>query len=72
MISGLKEGQEKMSKTIPDSAIFMDDSPNDVKIKIENAYCPLPEENKNNPCLEYMKYIVFESYPTPIELEGKM
>lgn len=26
MLSGLKEGQEKMSKSDPDSAIFMEDS----------------------------------------------
>ena len=30
MISGLIEGQEKMSKSNPDSAIFMEDTPKDV------------------------------------------
>ena len=30
MLMGLKEGQEKMSKSDPDSAIFMEDSVNDV------------------------------------------
>ncbi len=30
MINGLKEGQEKMSKSDPDSAIFMEDSESDV------------------------------------------
>jgi tyrosyl-tRNA synthetase len=30
MIMGLKEGQEKMSKSDPDSAIFMEDTAADV------------------------------------------
>lgn len=40
MISGLKEGQEKMSKSDPESAIFMQDKAEDVLRKIKNAYCP--------------------------------
>jgi tyrosyl-tRNA synthetase len=34
MLMGLKEGQEKMSKSEPDSAIFMEDTAADVKLKI--------------------------------------
>eukprot|EP00587_Corethron_hystrix_P002751 CAMPEP_0113307914 /NCGR_PEP_ID=MMETSP0010_2-20120614/6567_1 /TAXON_ID=216773 ORGANISM="Corethron hystrix, Strain 308" /NCGR_SAMPLE_ID=MMETSP0010_2 /ASSEMBLY_ACC=CAM_ASM_000155 /LENGTH=739 /DNA_ID=CAMNT_0000162861 /DNA_START=55 /DNA_END=2274 /DNA_ORIENTATION=- /assembly_acc=CAM_ASM_000155 len=40
MLYGLKAGQEKMSKSDPDSAIFMEDSADDVERKIRNAYCP--------------------------------
>lgn len=40
MLYGLKAGQEKMSKSDPDSAIFMEDSPEDVDRKIMAAYCP--------------------------------
>ena len=40
MLSGLKEGQEKMSKSDPDSAIFMEDTVEDVKRKLKKAYCP--------------------------------
>merc|ERR1719324_306055 len=40
MLYGLKEGQAKMSKSDPDSAIFMEDAPEDVTRKIQNAYCP--------------------------------
>ncbi|KAL7549320.1 hypothetical protein ACHAWF_012593 [Thalassiosira exigua] len=40
MLYGLKEGQEKMSKSDPDSAIFMEDSEEDVERKITKAYCP--------------------------------
>ena len=51
----------KMSKSRPDSAIFMTDSPEDVKRKITKAYCP-PKETRENPVLEYAKYIIFEKF----------
>ncbi|MCX7956139.1 MAG: tyrosine--tRNA ligase [Patescibacteria group bacterium] len=50
----------KMSKSNPDSAIFMTDTYEDIKRKINKAYCPEGEIN-DNPILEYYKYIVFES-----------
>jgi tyrosyl-tRNA synthetase len=40
MISGLIEGQEKMSKSNSDSAIFMEDTADEVKKKIKKAFCP--------------------------------
>jgi tyrosyl-tRNA synthetase len=40
MLYGLKAGQEKMSKSDPDSAIFMEDAAQDVERKIRAAYCP--------------------------------
>ncbi|CAE8621734.1 unnamed protein product, partial [Polarella glacialis] len=40
MLYGLKQGQAKMSKSDPDSAIFMEDSVEDVARKLQNAYCP--------------------------------
>ncbi len=48
-----------MSKSKPDSAVFMTDSEEDIKRKINKAYCPegVVEEN---PILEYCKYIIFE------------
>jgi tyrosyl-tRNA synthetase len=51
----------KMSKSNPDSAIFMDDSKEEIDRKIKKAYCPegIIEEN---PILEYCKYIVFEKF----------
>ena len=58
MLSGLKKGQEKMSKSDPSSAIFMEDSEEDVYKKIRKAFCPLGEVNAN-PCMDYMKHIVF-------------
>ncbi len=51
----------KMSKSKPESAIFMTDTKEDVERKINKAYCPegVIEEN---PILEYYKYIIFESF----------
>jgi tyrosyl-tRNA synthetase len=40
MLYGLKAGQEKMSKSDPDSAVFMEDTAEDVARKIRSAYCP--------------------------------
>jgi len=58
MLLGLKEGQPKMSKSDPDSAIFMEDTADDVNKKIKKAYCP-PGVLENNPILDYTKYIIF-------------
>jgi len=44
MVPGLKKGQEKMSKSIPDTAIFMEDSAEEVERKIRGAFCPGPED----------------------------
>jgi tyrosyl-tRNA synthetase len=49
----------KMSKSDPDTAIFMLDTPKDIKRKINKAYCPAKQANEN-PVLEYCKYILFE------------
>lgn len=51
----------KMSKSKPDTAIFMDDTEEDIKRKINKAYCPL-ENIEENPILEYCKYIIFEKF----------
>lgn len=40
MMPGLLEGQEKMSKSDPNSAIFMEDTEQEVNTKIKRAYCP--------------------------------
>ncbi len=51
----------KMSKSKPDTAIFMTDTTDDIKRKINKAYC-LEGDVTTNPILEYYKYIVFESF----------
>jgi tyrosyl-tRNA synthetase len=49
----------KMSKSNPDSAIFMTDSKKDIERKMRKAYCP-EGIIIENPILEYAKYFVFE------------
>jgi len=48
----------KMSKSKPESCIFMHDSPEAIKQKIKNAFCP-PKQSEGNPVLEHAKYIIF-------------
>ena len=50
---------KKMSKSNPNSAIFMTDSVEDVNSKFKKAYCP-EGIVEDNPVMEYFKYIVFE------------
>ena len=57
MLPGLLQGQEKMSKSDPNSAIFMEDTEQEVKTKIKKAFCP-PCVEEGNPCLSYVKHIV--------------
>jgi len=49
----------KMSKSKPDTAIFMNDSAEEIRRKITKAYCP-EREVTENPILEYCRYIIFE------------
>ena len=49
----------KMSKSNPDSAIFMTDSTVEIARKINKAYCP-ERRIDENPILEYNKYILFQ------------
>ncbi len=60
----------KMSKSKPDSAIFMTDSPKEVERKIIKAYCPERQVNEN-PVLEYCRYIVFEHGPLEVKRPQK-
>ena len=53
----------KMSKSKPDTSIFMTDSTEDIKRKISKAYCPEKKVDEN-PVLEYCKYIIFEKFST--------
>jgi tyrosyl-tRNA synthetase len=51
----------KMSKTNPNSTIFIHDSDEEIKSKINKAWCE--EKNiENNPLLEISKQIIFNEY----------
>ncbi len=71
MMMGLKEGQAKMSKSDPNSAIFMEDTVEDVNRKIKKAFCP-KKQIKDNPIIDYTRYIIFEKFnPVVIKREAK-
>lgn len=50
----------KMSKSKPGTAIFVHDSPEDIRKKISSAYCR-PGEVGNNPVLDYCREIIFRA-----------
>lgn len=52
----------KMSKSNPDSAVFMTDTYDEIKRKIRKAWCP-EKQARENPILEYCRHIIFEKYP---------
>lgn len=60
MLPGLLEGQTKMSKSNPDSSIFMDDTEKEIQSKLKKAYCPVGIV-ENNPIVAYVRMIVFET-----------
>ncbi len=53
----------KMSKSKPETAIFMTDTKEEVFSKFKKAYCPEGKE-EDNPVLEYARYILFEKFDT--------
>lgn len=48
----------KMSKSVPNSAIFVHDSPDEIKSKIAKAYGP-PKETEFNPLINWVQTLVF-------------
>lgn len=48
----------KMSKSKPNSAIFVHDSPDEIRNKIKKAYGP-PKEIENNPLINWVENLVF-------------
>eukprot|EP01083_Nonionella_stella_P019122 53148_1 len=52
MLMGLQKNQAKMSKSHPDSAIFMEDSPDDERLKINDEFCT-QQQNDDNPIMDY-------------------
>ncbi|MBC7128806.1 MAG: tyrosine--tRNA ligase [Thermoplasmatales archaeon] len=58
----------KMSKSKPESAIFIHDDFETIKRKINKAYCPLQAEN--NPVMEIARYIIFQHFEE-VEVAGR-
>lgn len=60
----------KMSKSKPDSAIFITDSPNEIKRKLNNAYAP-EGEIEFNPILDWVKHLLFYEKGQSLQVERK-
>ncbi|MCL2690835.1 MAG: tyrosine--tRNA ligase [Candidatus Bathyarchaeota archaeon] len=65
----IPEGQEKeaiasakMSKSKPDTCVFIYDTPEEIKQKMSKAFCP-ERIIKHNPVLDVCKYIIFREQP---------
>ena len=58
----------KMSKSDPASAIFVHDSPDDVRTKMRKAFCP-PGEVQFNPLLDWARYLVFHEPGVVLEID---
>jgi len=58
----------KMSKSIPDSAIFIHDSPEEIKRKIQGAFCP-PGEAEYNPLLNWTRHLILRTPEDSLTIE---
>jgi tyrosyl-tRNA synthetase len=57
----------KMSKSKPDTCIFIHDSPDEIKRKIKNAFC-LEGDIEFNPILDWTKYLIFHDEKQKLEI----
>ena len=65
-----QRSEMKMSKSLPNSAVFIHDSPDKIKSKIKSAFCP--EGNiKFNPIMDWAKYIIFRNEKAHLLIERK-
>jgi tyrosyl-tRNA synthetase len=48
----------KMSKSIPNSAVFIHDTPGEIREKIKQAFCP-PKEIEFNPIINWIELLIF-------------
>jgi len=60
LLCSLQGPGSKMSSSKPETMISVADSPNEIKKKINGAFCPVSSEG--NPVLEMCKYIIFTKF----------
>jgi tyrosyl-tRNA synthetase len=58
----------KMSKSDPQSAIFVHDGPDEIQAKLRRAFCP-PESVDFNPVLDWIDKLVFRIVGGPLHVE---
>ncbi|MFX1418557.1 MAG: tyrosine--tRNA ligase [Promethearchaeota archaeon] len=60
----------KMSKSIPNSAVFINDNPDEIRNKVKDAFCP--EGNISfNPILDWIKYLILKYEGSSLLIERK-
>ncbi len=60
----------KMSKSKPDTAVFITDEPKEITRKIKKAFCP-EGETGFNPVLDWAKHLIFALGRGPLEIKRK-
>ncbi|MGI6457842.1 MAG: tyrosine--tRNA ligase [bacterium] len=60
----------KMSKSKPDTAVFITDEPEDIKRKINKAFCPEGEVDFN-PVMDWAKHTIFALERGPLHIRRK-
>ncbi len=65
-----KNKEDKMSKSNPDSAIFVHDTPEDIQRKIKGAFAP-EKEIEHNPVLNWTRHLLFWSRTRPFVIKRK-
>ena len=60
----------KMSKSITGSAVFVDDTPDDIRTKLKNAFCP-EGHTDYNPILDWTKHLIFRDGPFTVNRPQK-
>jgi len=58
----------KMSKSKPDTCIFIHDSSDEIRRKIKQAFC-LEGETEFNPILDWTKYLIFRDADSKLEIK---
>ncbi|MHA1268395.1 MAG: tyrosine--tRNA ligase [Candidatus Helarchaeota archaeon] len=65
-----KQISAKQSKSKPDSAIFITDTPDEIRRKIKKSYCP-EKILEENPIYEIIKYIILREKDATFEIKRK-
>ncbi|VVB50819.1 Tyrosine--tRNA ligase [uncultured archaeon] len=57
LLCSLKGPESKMSSSVPDSLVAIDEAPESIASKMKKAYCPPTKES--NPVLDIVRYLIF-------------
>ena len=70
LLSGLSSADGKMSKSKPETAVFIHDDPEAIKRKIIKALCP-EKKVEGNPIMNWARHILFWNRSQPFVIERK-